>query len=149
MILQVLIYFFLSIITSFLFILIIKTMFIRYWIVDNPQKYNKKRKPIPYSTWVVFFISFFILSFFFLEHSYKLYLIWIFGFLITIVSFVDDILKVNAKFRLLFQIIIWAIIGITSIKIWYVSNIFWWIIDLETYSFVVFDHIIYITQFGV
>jgi UDP-GlcNAc:undecaprenyl-phosphate GlcNAc-1-phosphate transferase len=35
----------------------------------------------------------------------------------------------------LMQIIIWAIIGITSIKIGYISNILGWVIDLHIYSF--------------
>ena len=36
------------------------------------------------------------------------------------------------------QIMVWAVIWITSIKIWYISNIFGGIIDLETYFFILF-----------
>ena len=133
-----------SIITSFSFILIFKSLFYKFKILDNPKKYKLKRKPIPYGMWVVLFITFFILSFIFLEYNYKLWLIRIFWFLITTISFIDDRLEVSAKIRLIFQIIIWAIIWITSIKIWYISNIFWWIINLETYNFILFDYIIYI-----
>ncbi len=136
--------FLLSIITSFLLIKIITKIFFKYWILDNPKKYNKKRKPIPYSTWIIFFISFFIISYFFVEHNFKLWLIWFFWALITAISFVDDMLNVSAKWRLLFQIIIWATIWITSIKIWYISNIFGWIIDLKTHYFTIFNHTIYI-----
>ncbi len=53
----------------------------------------------------------------------------------TCVSFLDDMLNLSAKTRLLLQIIIGAIIGITSIKIGYVSNIFGGVIDLEGVSF--------------
>jgi len=40
------------------------------------------------------------------------------------VSFLDDMISLSAKTRLILQIIIGATIGITSIKIGYVSNIF-------------------------
>ena len=141
--LQYLLIFWTSLITSLAFILLFKSLFYRFNILDNPKKYNLKRKPIPYSMWIVFFISFFIISFFFVEYNYKLWLIWLFWFLITSISFIDDMLNVNPKVRLLFQIIIWAVIWITSIKIWYISNIFWWIISLETHSFMILSHIIY------
>ncbi|USN57936.1 MAG: hypothetical protein H6767_06325 [Candidatus Peribacteria bacterium] len=93
-------------------------------ILDNPQKYGKKRAPIPYSMGVVLFLAFFLLSYFFVDHSYKLYLIWFFGALVTTVSFIDDRLQVSAKVRLVLQILIGGVIGLTSIKIGYVSNIF-------------------------
>ncbi len=140
----IIITFLLSILLSFVFIKAIIALFYKLQIVDNPKKYNKKRDPIPYSTGVIFFLVFFILSLFFVKHNFKLYLIWFFWFLITIVSFLDDIFKVSAKWRLLFQIFVWAVIWLTSIKIWYVSNIFWWILDLETYNFILWNHTIYI-----
>lgn len=55
--------------------------------------------------------------------------------------------SMSAKKRLLVQIVIWAVIGITSIKIWYISNIFWGVIDLETYSFFLLWHEVFIIPF--
>jgi len=51
-----------------------------------------------------------------------------------LVSFLDDMLSLSAKTRLFLQVLIGATIGITSIKIGYVSNIFWGVIELETFS---------------
>ncbi len=128
-----------SILLSLGLILLIKKIFFKLNILDNPEKYNLKRKAIPYSMWIVFFIWFFILSYFSIfsnllwenpELTSKLFLLWWFWFLITVVSFLDDLLNVSPKIRLLMQIIIWAIIWITSIKIGYISNIFNWIFDL-------------------
>lgn len=133
-----------SILLSLFFIKTFKKLFYKIGILDNPKKYKLARDPIPYSMWVVFFISFFILSYFFVEYNYKLWLIWLFWFIITLISFIDDRLNVSPKIRLLIQIIIWAVIWITSIKIGYISNIFWWIIDLETYNFIIFNHTIYL-----
>lgn len=135
--------FWLSIITSLILILSFKKLFFKLNILDNPKKYWLKRDPIPYAMGIIFFIAFIIISFFFIDYDYKLWLIWVFWFLITWISFVDDRLNVSAKVRLIFQIIIWAIIWITSIKIWYISNIFWWIANLETYYFQIFNYTIY------
>lgn len=133
-----------SILISYILTKIFKKIFYKYKILDNPKKYKKKRDPVPYWMWIVFFISFFIVSYFFIDYSYKLWLIWVFWFFITSISFIDDMLNVSAKVRLFIQIMIWAIIWVTSIKIWYISNIFWWIINLETFHFDIFNHTIYL-----
>lgn len=133
-----------SICLSYILIFSISWVFKKLDILDNPKKYWKKRKPIPYSLWVIFFIWFFIQSLIFVDYSYKLLLIWVFGFVITLVSFFDDLLSLSAKTRLLLQIIIGATIGISSIKIGYISNIFGWIIDLETLFFTIWTIKIYI-----
>lgn len=141
--------FILSIIVSLLLILAFSKLFYKLDILDNPKKYWFKRAPIPYSMWIVFFLWFFLLSllavsFWYLEYNFKLWLIWVFWFFITGISFLDDRLDVSPKVRLFFQILIWAIIWITSIKIWYISNIFGWIINLETYFIEIQQFKIYI-----
>ena len=142
--LDIFITFLVSFLLSISFIFLCSKLFYKFDILDNPKKYWKNRAPIPYWVGIIFFIVFFIVSYFFVEHNYKLYLLWFFWWIVTIISFIDDRLDVSAKIRLLIQIIIWAVIWITSIKIWYVSNIFWWIIDLQTYNFEILNHTIYI-----
>lgn len=142
--LDIFITFLVSLLLSYSFIFLFSKLFLKLDIVDNPKKFWKKRPPIPYSMWVIFFLIFFIVSYFLVEHSYKLYLLWFFWWLITIISFIDDRLNVSAKIRLLIQILIWAVIWITSIKIGYISNIFGWILNLETYYFEIFNHVVYI-----
>lgn len=144
MILDYIIIFCISILTSLILILSFSKLFYKLKILDNPKKYWLKRKSIPYSMWIVFFISFFLISLFFIEYNYKLWLIWLFWFLITLISFIDDRINISAKIRLLLQILIWAVIWITSIKIWYISNIFWWISNLETHYIEVFNYTIYL-----
>lgn len=129
--------FFLSISLSYVLIVSISRAFHKLDILDNPKKYWKKRKPIPYSVWIVFFLSFLTLSLGFVDMNYKLALILLFWGVITLVSFFDDMISLSAKTRLILQIIIGATIWITSIKIGYVSNIFWWVIELETLSAVI------------
>ncbi|MGE4443742.1 MAG: glycosyltransferase family 4 protein [Candidatus Altimarinota bacterium] len=146
MMFQLLLLFFLGIFSSFFLIYIFSKLFYKLNLLDNPVKYNKKRLPIPYSMGVVFFIGFLILSYFFIDHNYKLYLLWLFGGIITLVSFIDDRLNISPKIRLLMQIIIGATIGLTAIKVGYVSNIFGGIIDLDTFFIELFQYKIYIVS---
>jgi len=132
------IYLFLSICLSYLLTVTISRLFRKFDILDNPKKYNKKRKPIPYSVGIIFYICFALLSVVLVDWSYKLGLILWFWGVITLVSFFDDMVSLSAKARLVLQIIIGATIWITSIKIWYVSNIFGWVIELETLSAMIF-----------
>lgn len=131
--------FFLSIFCSCLCIFALSKLFYKFDIVDNPKKYGKKRNPIPYSMGILFFLVFFPMSYFFIEPNYKLVLIWFFGAIITAVSFLDDMLNLSPKIRLLIQITIGAVIGITSIKIGYISNIFGGVIDLPQYFIEIFQ----------
>lgn len=133
-----------SLVFSLLVILFFKALFYKLKILDNPKKYWKKRDPIPYSMWVVFFVSFFVLSFSFIEPNSKLFLIWGFGLFITLVSFIDDLYQVSAKKRLIMQVLIWWVIWVTSIKIGYISNIFGGILNLETYFLTIFQFKIFI-----
>jgi len=144
MVLSLIFKFIASIILSFFVIFFTKKLFIKLNILDNPIKYKKNRKPIPYSMGVIFFICFLILSYFFVEHNYKLHLLWFFWFIITLISFIDDILNVSPKIRLIIQIIIWATIWLTAIKVGYISNIFGWVIDLDKYFLEILNYKIYI-----
>jgi len=143
--LNIFITFLFSVLLSLILIIVFKSLFERLNIVDSPEKYWKKRKPVAYSMWIVFFLVFFISSYLFIEeYNYKLYLLWFFWAIVSFVSFIDDRLNVSAKIRLIIQILIWAVIWVTSIKIGYISNIFGWILNLETYYFEIFNQIIYI-----
>jgi UDP-GlcNAc:undecaprenyl-phosphate GlcNAc-1-phosphate transferase len=133
----------LSMFISLFFILVFKRLFYKIKVIDNPKKYWKNREPIPYSMWIVIFLSFLVAGFFTVDYNNlvlleKYNLILIFWALITWVSFIDDLLNVSPKIRLLIQIIIWLIIWITSIKVDYISNVFWGVIDLKTYFVTIF-----------
>ncbi len=138
MIFELIYIFLLSVFLTYLLIKIVSTIFYKLKILDKPWKYWYKRDPVPYSTGIVFYINFFILSLIFIPFDSKLSIILFFWFIVTLVSFLDDFFEVSPKLRLLMQIVIWAFIWITSIKIWYISNIFWWIIDLNIHHFAFF-----------
>ncbi len=143
-----------SIITSYLFIKIFILIFNKFWLLDHPERYPHewKRKPIPYWLWIILYINLVLISCLFLDITYsKLIIILLLWLIVIIISFIDDLdtiskikFKISPSLRLLFQILIWAIMGITSIKIWYISNIFWWILHLDQYFIVLWEIKIYI-----
>lgn len=136
--------FILSVLLSIWWIYLIKKLFYKINLLDNPKKYWHKRDPIPHSVWIILFILFFILSVIFVPFSQKLMLLRIFWFIISLMSFVDDFFFLSPKLRLLIQLIVWFIIWLTSIKIGYVQNIFWWIINLDFLHFTFFWTEIYL-----
>jgi UDP-GlcNAc:undecaprenyl-phosphate GlcNAc-1-phosphate transferase len=125
------------------------TLWRRFGIVDLPHLYENEwnRKPAPYSIGIV--LVFMVLIF-------APLISWIFDFsplleeklevivglaaLIGVISFIDDLdtikqsrIHIPPILRLGLQIFVGLIIGITSIKITYISGIFWDIIKLDDY----------------
>lgn len=72
----------------------------------------------------------------------RLFIILTIGAIISCISFIDDMdtiakspIKIPPVFRLGMQILVGAVIGITSIKISYISNIFGGILSLDDIMF--------------
>lgn len=126
--------------------------FLRKWtLLDRPHLYKSEqgRDPVPYGagisillTLLVFFpILYGIVDFTpILEH--RLHIIIVLAIFIAIISFLDDMdtigkspIRIPPIFRLLMQIGVGMIIGLTSIKISYVSNIFGGVLNLTDYYF--------------
>jgi UDP-N-acetylmuramyl pentapeptide phosphotransferase/UDP-N-acetylglucosamine-1-phosphate transferase len=121
----------------------------KWWLLDRPHLYpsEKWRKPAPYGAGIAIILTLLIISpaiFLFggfsplLEH--RLVIILVIGVIISIVSFVDDLdtiwksnIQIPPIIRLLMQIGVGAIIGLTSIKISYMSNIFGGILPLDEF----------------
>lgn len=87
-----------------------------------------------------------------IELQKKFAIILILGAFLTTISFIDDMdtiakspIKIPPIFRLIMQILVGAIIGLTSIKISYVSNIFGGIFSLEDpfWQFEIFGQMIH------
>ncbi|EKE26918.1 MAG: glycosyl transferase family 4 [uncultured bacterium (gcode 4)] len=134
-----------STIISSILIVVFLWIFRKLWLMDHPERYPHEwnRKPLPYGFWVVLFVNFAVISAFFLDFSFKkLVIILVLWLILWIINLIDDLdtismskIKIRPIIRLFLQIFIWAVIWITSIKIWYISNIFWWIIHLDSYFF--------------
>jgi len=99
---------------------------------------------------VVFFLQLFIMSCIFpvAESSFSRILVVLgLGGAVTFVSFLDDWYNISPKIRLALQICVGAIVGITSIKIGYISGLFGGIIHLPDYLLQLGDFRIYLIPF--
>jgi UDP-N-acetylmuramyl pentapeptide phosphotransferase/UDP-N-acetylglucosamine-1-phosphate transferase len=116
----------------------------KYWkkvgLLDRPHLYRTEagRPPVPYGIGIAIITTLLLISplipYFFeisstLEH--RLHIVLALASIIAIVSFVDDLDTIGKSrwsvppvVRLLMQIGVGLIIGLTSIKISYISNIF-------------------------
>lgn len=114
-------------------------------VLDHPERYEheKHRQPIPYSLGIILFIGFLLLSAVFFDFWYtKLLIILLFGWLVSVVSFLDDMetislskIHISPAFRLWMQVLVGILVGATSIKIGYVSGLFGDIISLTNLGF--------------
>jgi UDP-GlcNAc:undecaprenyl-phosphate GlcNAc-1-phosphate transferase len=131
----------------------------RFWLLDRPHLYKseKWRAPAPYGAGISILVMLLILTpliFLFGDFSplleKRLLIVLIIGIGISLVSFIDDMdtigrspVRVPPIVRLLMQIGVGTVIGLTSIKIAYMSGIFGDIIDLWSYFTVIWDYSIY------
>jgi UDP-N-acetylmuramyl pentapeptide phosphotransferase/UDP-N-acetylglucosamine-1-phosphate transferase len=146
-ILQFLVIFITAIIISPLVMRWVSFLLKKYNLLDRPHLYKseKWREPAPYGAGISIIITLIIMSpliYLFADFSHllekRLAIVLLIGVIISIVSFVDDLdtigrsrIKVPPLARLIMQIGVGFIIGLTSIKISYMSHIFGWIIPLD------------------
>ncbi len=123
----------------------------RYQWLDRPHLYRSEsgRTPVPYGAGIMIILTlvtcipilYTIVDFTpILEH--RLYIILILAVILAVITFFDDLdtigkspMRVSPVFRLCMQIGVGIVIGLTSIKISYISNIFGGVIDLNEYHF--------------
>ncbi len=145
--LQFLLFFGLSTLISGVFLWGLKKIFVRFDLLDKPHLYamEKGRKPVPYGIGILILMVLLVISpFLYLYGDFspllekRLFYVIVIGAVMALISFVDDMdtigkshIKVPPIFRLGMQILVGAFIGLTSIKISYVSHIFGGILQLD------------------
>ncbi len=136
---------------GYIVLMVVEGTWKKYAILDRPHLYKteKWRAPVPYGIGISIIITLLLISpmipYFFeiptwLEH--KLHIVLILAAIIGIVSFMDDLdtigksrWSVPPMVRLIMQIGVGLVIGVTSIKISYISNIFGGVTSLNDYFF--------------
>lgn len=117
-------------------------IFQKYKIVDKPHLYphEKNRKPLPYPGWVVLILNLLLWSPWIMyaiadvDVKKAIYVLAA-GFITTVVMAWDDQRRtLPPLLRLIFQMMLGAFFGMTSIKIGYMTNIFWWIVHLDQFA---------------
>lgn len=102
-------------------------------LVDRPEKYGLKRKPIPYYGGLTIFFSFVIATLIFLPLSREVLGLLLGASLLTIVSFFDDYRGLPVIFRLLIQVLSASILVFSGIGITEISNPFGGVLSLEVF----------------
>lgn len=93
-------------------------------LMDHPEKYGLKRKPIPYPGGILLFLVFLSLSLAFFAPTLKLLGLLFGAGILVLVSFIDDRVSLPPLLRLAAQIIVGIIMVISGIGIVAVTNPF-------------------------
>lgn len=97
-------------------------LFPRLGLMDRPEKYGLKRKPIPYYGGAAIFLGFWVSVLLFVEMNITLGGFLIAAFLITAVSFIDDYRGLSPGLRLFVQILAALILVGAGVGIQSISN---------------------------
>ena len=106
-------------------------LFPRIGLLDRPWKYGLQRKPIPYYGGLALFFGFTVSALFFIEMSPHLIGLLIGVLLITGISFLDDLIGLNAWLRLSVQILAAVSLVLAGVGIVTLSNPFGAAISLD------------------
>jgi len=122
---------------TIIFASLTKKIFTKIKLLDNPKKYNLKRKAIPYACGIAIFLSFFFSFLFFFDLTQKHINIIIIAFsIIFLVGFIDDIKNISPIFRIIFQFAIAIFLIKNDIKITHIKNPFGETINMDTYEII-------------
>lgn len=107
--------------------------FPKWGLLDQPQKYGLKRKPIPYPGGVLLYFCFLILVLILFDPGAKLIALLAGGGVLALVSFIDDRIGVHPLLRLLVQAFVALILVFGGIGIEGITNPLGGYIDFSAY----------------
>ena len=105
-------------------VLIALKVFPKLGLVDRPDRYGLKRKPIPYPGGILLYLVFVAVSLIFFEPTLKLLGLLFAGGVLVIVSFLDDRLDLPPLLRIGIQIAVAAVLVAAGIGIASITNPF-------------------------
>lgn len=105
-------------------------------LMDRPEKYGLKRKPIPYPGGILLWFIFVLLAFIFFEPTIKLIGLLFGSGLLVLISFIDDRVSLPPSFRLIVQVLVALIMVVSGIGVETITNPFGGYIALDQIKFV-------------
>jgi UDP-GlcNAc:undecaprenyl-phosphate GlcNAc-1-phosphate transferase len=111
-----------SFLLSLLLTFIALKVFPRFGLMDRPEKYGLKRKPIPYYGGLVIFVTFIVSVLIFVQIDIHLIVFLLAATLLTGVSFLDDLFGLSPWLRLFVQIFSAIMLVVVGIGILSISN---------------------------
>ncbi len=116
--------------------LIALRVFPKLGLLDNPQKYGLKRKPIPYPGGILLWLIFVLLTLIFFEPTTKLIGLLFGSGLLVMISFIDDRISLPPSLRLGVQILVAFIMIVAGIGVETITNPFGGYIALDKFKFI-------------
>ncbi len=114
----------LAFLLTLFFLSILQYLFRKLKWLDKPELYGYDRKAVPYGLGIVFFLSFLVLSLYFLELTPKLIALLGAGGLLTLTSFLDDRYNLAAGPRFIVQILCASVVVLAGVGVPAISNPF-------------------------
>lgn len=133
-----------SFLLTFLGILLMLRFFPKLRLLDRPHEYGLTRAPIPYSGGIIFFVVFLAATFLFVDITKPIAGVIFAALLITVVSFIDDRIKLSPWLRLAAQILAGIIVVMAGIKIQLLNNPFGAPLMLDSVEFQIFGQTIWL-----
>ena len=124
--------------------------FPKWGLLDRPQKYGLKRKPIPYYGGLIIFVVFFVAVLLFVKLDSRLLGLLLGSLLIVGVSFADDMFSFSLYLRLVIQILAALILVFAGVGISSISNPFGGpiVLDQQQISFQLADWVFKFSVLG-
>lgn len=127
-----------SIVLTLVLLLLALKFFPKWGLLDRPQKYGLKRKPIPYYGGLIFVIVFIMGTLIFIDIDVRVLGVLLGGLMIAGVSFIDDLRGLSPWIRLAVQLLGALTVVVSGIGIESISNPFGDPIVLNQYKLDVF-----------
>jgi len=116
--------------------LIALKVFPKLGLIDKPEKYGIKRKPIPYPGGILLWLIFTLLSLIFFDPTIKLLGLLFGSGLLVLISFIDDRVNLPASLRLGVQVLVALIMVLAGIGVETITNPFGGYIALDKIKFI-------------
>jgi|CXWL01.1.fsa_nt_gi UDP-GlcNAc:undecaprenyl-phosphate GlcNAc-1-phosphate transferase len=105
-------------------VLLASKIFRKLQWLDSPELFGYKRRPIPYGIGIVFLLNFLFLAAFFLPWSIQLVALLFSGTILTVISCIDDRIKLSPWIRLIIQLCSALLVVLAGINVPAITNPF-------------------------
>lgn len=133
-----------SFILTLLGISLMLKFFPRLRLMDRPHEYGLNRAPIPYSGGIIFFIVFAVSALLFVNITGPILGVIVAGFLITLISFIDDRVRLSPWLRLAAQAVAGIIVVLFGVEIQVINAPFGLPLFLDKTQFQIFGQTVWL-----
>jgi len=133
-----------SFVFTLLGIFLMLKFFPRLRLMDRPHEYGLNRAPIPYGGGIIFFMVFAVSALLFVNITGPIFGVIVAGFLITLISFIDDRIRLNPWLRLAAQALAGIIVVLSGVEIQLINAPFGLPVFLDKIQFQIFGQTVWL-----